>query len=103
MSSSIRFITQEPFTPYQTHKQSAAINALTKLTPPATGTGGQYACLMQCTGQNVRFTLDDATTPSATVGFVLRVGDPPLLVRTDRPIWVIEESQTATLIWQWGF
>jgi len=57
--------------------------------------------LMQCTGQNVRFTLD-GTTPEATVGFLLYVGQPPLLVRVSGTVKVIEEAATATLIYQWG-
>jgi hypothetical protein len=98
----VRFVTQEPFQPFGCHTQRADLAAVQVLTPPGKGEGGELTCLMQCLDQNVRFTLDDQTTPTAAIGFVLRVTDPPLSVRTTKPIRVIEEAQGATLIYQWG-
>jgi hypothetical protein len=91
---------QEKFDPSGAHTQNATLNAAVTLTPP---NANSRSLLMQCTGQNVRFTLDvTGTTPTATVGFLLYAGEPPLLVRVSSTVKVIEVAATATLIYQWG-
>ncbi len=60
--------------------------------------------LMQAITQNIRYTLD-GTTPTSTVGFQLRAGDPPVIIPYwpgDVTITVIEETSGAKLQYQWG-
>lgn len=59
--------------------------------------------LIQTLTQNIRYTLD-GTTPTASVGFQLLSGDPPLLIILEDGIilTVIEESATADFQYQLG-
>ena len=69
------------------------------MTPAA----GADQLLIQALTQNVRMTLD-STTPTASVGFQLKAGDPPLLVAigVGTAIKVIEETASASIQYQWG-
>jgi hypothetical protein len=93
------FMTPRALTPVGDHVSNGAISSATTLTPPATAN----ALLIQATGQNVRYTLD-GTTPTASVGFVLRQDDQPLVIDlgVGMTVKVIEESATATIEYQWG-
>lgn len=88
------------FTPVGSHADGASISSALTLTPP---NDDASKLLMQALGQNVRFTLD-GTTPTATKGFQLVAGDPPLLlpVTSSTTVKVIEETATADLQYQWG-
>lgn len=80
------------------HSSGATISSATTLTPPA----GANRILIQALTQNVRFTLD-GTTPTASLGFQLKAGDPPVLISVrDATLKVIEETATASLQYQWG-
>lgn len=81
------------------HSSGLAIVTAQTLTPP----GDSTKLLIQALDQNVRYTLD-GTTPTASVGFQLLAGDPPVVVPigVDTVIKVIEEAATASLQFQWG-
>ena len=87
------------FTPVGAHSDGATISSAQTLTCPADAT----KLLIQALGQNVRYTLD-GTTPTATKGFQLKVGEPPALlsVTSETTVKVIEETATADLQYQWG-
>ncbi len=62
--------------------------------------------MMQALTQNVRYTLTDVTigsAPTATFGFQLAAGDPPIIIPLELGITVrvIEEAATAVLQYQW--
>lgn len=73
-----------------------------KYSPPLPD--GKYSYIMvQGLVQNIRYTLDGATSPTATVGFQLIASDPPLLIPvTDNvfPQFIIEVAG-AILQYQW--
>lgn len=79
------------------HTQPADISSAVEIEVPATA-GIWYA---QCATQNVRFTLD-GTTPTASKGFVIKAGEPPIKVPVEpgSTIKVIEVSATAVLEYQ---
>lgn len=54
-------------------------------------------CIIQCTSQNVRWTDDGVTTPTATVGMRLQVGETFLYNGSFSNIRFIQEAATATL------
>ncbi|MFN3652351.1 MAG: hypothetical protein ACK47B_22475 [Armatimonadota bacterium] len=90
---------QVPLAPVGAHSDGLAISAAQTLAPPA----GASRLLIQALGQNVRYTLD-GTTPTASAGFQLRAGDPPVLIPigSGTVVKVIEEAATADLQYQWG-
>lgn len=87
------------FNPLGAHNDGLAISAAATLTPAA----GATKLLIQALDQNVRYTLD-GTTPTATKGFQLKAGDPPIIVPVDADTTVklIEEAATADVQYQWG-
>lgn len=87
------------FTPVGAHQDGTAISSATPLVAPA----GATKLLIQALTQNARYTLD-GTTPTASKGFQLKAGDPPVLIpyRAGTTITVIEETATADLQFQWG-
>lgn len=94
------------FIPLGAHTQNATIGAATVIAPAALADDleSRVNCiLLQSTGTNVRYTLD-GSTPTATNGFVLTAGYDPILLYwgTGVILTVIQESATATLIYQWG-
>lgn len=93
------FMTPRAMTPVGDHTSDDEVDAAVTLTPPTTAN----ALLIQAIAQNVRYTLD-GTTPTASLGFLLRSDDQPLVidVGADMTIKVIEESATATIEYQWG-
>jgi hypothetical protein len=94
-----RVAVETQFIPNGAHADGTVISTATVLTPPA----GATKLLIQALGQNVRFTLD-GTTPTATLGFQLKAGDPPVLIpsRAGLTITVIEEAATCDLQYQWS-
>lgn len=87
------------FNPLGAHNDGLAISAAQTLTPAA----GATKLLIQALDQNVRYTLD-GTTPTATKGFQLKAGDPPITlpIGGDTTVKVIQEQATAVLQYQWG-
>jgi len=87
------------FNPIGSHTNDTNISSATTLTPPT----GATKIMMQAVGQNVRFTLD-GTAPTASKGFQLAAGDPPVIVpmglRTT--LKVIQEAATPDFNYQWG-
>lgn len=80
------------------HTSGRAIAAATTLAPPA----GARRVLLQALTQNVRYTLD-GTAPTASLGFQLKAGDPPVVIPVGDTVVlkVIEEAATASLQEQW--
>lgn len=87
------------FSPVGNHSDGATISSATILAIPARAT----KLLIQTIGQNVRYTLD-GTTPTASKGFQLAIGQAPILIPlgTGTIITVIQEAATADLQYQWG-
>lgn len=87
------------FTPVGTHSDGAVISSAISLVNPPTAT----KLLIQALDQNVRITLD-GTTPTASKGFRLTAGDPPVLIpiSSTTVVKVIQESATADLQYQYG-
>jgi hypothetical protein len=90
---------QAPFTPIGAHTSNAALSSAVTLTPAA----GADQLLIQALTQNVRVTVG-GTTPTATLGFQLKAGDPAVLIGLSGAtvIRVIEETASATIQYQWG-
>ena len=88
------------FRPNGAHNDGLDISSAVALTIPA----GATKLLIQALTQNIRFTLD-GTTPTATVGFQIVAGDPPLVIPLSSvtTITVIEETATADMQYQFGF
>jgi len=88
------------FEPVSAHVDGPTISSAITVTVPT----GATKALIQALTQNVRFTLDGTTTPTATCGFQLKAGDPPLLLPLGNStvLKVIEEAATADLQIQWG-
>ncbi len=88
------------FGPQGSHTSGPNIASATTLAKP---NHSATKILMQAFTQNVRFTLD-GTTPTASVGFQLKAGDPPIIIPVSgrSVLRVIEEASTAVLNYQWG-
>lgn len=63
---------------------------------------GAKRILIQALSQNVRYTLD-SSAPTATKGFQLKAGDPPILIPIgpSSGLRVIQETATAEIEYQW--
>lgn len=87
------------FEPVGAHVDGPTLTSAVTLTPPT----GATKIMLQALTQNVRFTLD-GTTPTASLGFQLKAGDPAVIVQigNDVTLKVIEETATADLQYQWG-
>ena len=87
------------FNPLGAHNDGLTITSATVITL----TTGATKILMQALTQNIRYTLD-STTPTATLGFQLKAGDPPIIVILEDGVvlTVIEETATADLQYQLG-
>ena len=57
------------------------------------------AILIQATDQTVRYTIDGATDPTTSLGFVLYPDMPPILIRASE-VRLLEESSGATVEYQ---
>lgn len=77
----------------------ADFSAARTLTAPATSS----KLMIQCFTQNIRYTLD-GTTPTSSVGFQLKAGDPPreISVVSGATVKAIQEAATAVVQFQWG-
>lgn len=89
------------FNPYNAHVDGLSISSAQTLTPPDSNV---TKLLIQALTQNVRITLDGATTPTATIGFQIKAGDPMMIIPigSRTVIRVIEEASGADLQYQWG-
>lgn len=87
------------FSPVGSHQDGPVISTAQALVNPA----GATKLLIQALDQNVRFTLD-GTTPTASKGFQLRAGDPPVIIpiSANTTVKVIQEAATADLQYQYG-
>lgn len=93
-----------PMKPIDYHQSRNDLATAQEMTVPA-GSSPRYL-MMQAVDQNCRFTLTDATvasTPTEVFGFLLAIGDVPIIIPVDAGITVrvIEEAVTATLQYQW--
>ena len=80
------------------HVSTNSLSSALTVTKPASA----RSILVQAITQNVRYTLD-ATTPTASVGFQIKAGDPPVLIPVhNSSIKFIEETATAVLQYQWS-
>lgn len=63
---------------------------------------GASGLLVQALTQNIRYTLSN-TTPTASVGFQLKAGDPPVRIDLEEGMSIrfIEETSGAVLQRQW--
>ena len=86
-----------PQRPVGAHNSGATISSATEITIPS---GARYVRIQTLT-QNVRYTLD-GTDPTASSGFQLKAGDPPitLYVETGVTLKVIQETSGAVLQYQ---
>ncbi len=60
--------------------------------------------LVQCTDQNVRYTIANGSSPEAALGFRLTAGNDPILIPVEGPDVIprfIEETAGAALEYQW--
>ena len=100
---SIDYVINDAFTfrPIGSHIQMTQCSVATTLTPPA----GATKLLIQATGSiDVRYTMDTATTPTTTLGFVLVHDDPPIVipVADSAVIKLLEEAANAVISYQWA-
>lgn len=87
----------DTYAPIGSHSSGALISTAATLTKPE----GANSILIQALVQNVRFTLD-GTTPTASVGFQILAGNPPMIIAVpEASIKVIEEVASASLQYQW--
>jgi hypothetical protein len=93
---------ESSFNPYGAHSDGLPISAAVVLT--ASAPADARSVLIQALDKNVRYTLDN-TVPTATKGFQLKAGDPPVLIPIcpQTVLTVIEEAATADLQFQWGY
>lgn len=87
------------FNPLGAHADGTDVSSAATLTPPA----GAGKLMLQALDQNVRYTLD-GTTPTATKGFQLKAGDPPIIlgIGGNTVVKLIEEAATADIQLQFG-
>lgn len=88
-----------PFIPVGAHTTDTTVSTATTLTRPT----GANRLLMQCVTQNIRYTLDGTTVPTASVGFRLAAGDSvEIVLGPTAVVVVIEETASAVVGWQWA-
>jgi len=85
--------------PVGSHSDGVDISSAVTLTPAT----GSVKLLIQALEQNIRYTLD-GTVPTASKGFQIKAGDPPITIPIgdDTVIKVIEEAATADMQYQWA-
>lgn len=83
--------------PNGSHGSNASLSSAATISIAA----GSDAIAVQAFTQNVRYTLD-STTPTASTGFQLKAGDPPVLIDTPSGVTlkVIEETASASVQYQ---
>jgi hypothetical protein len=86
--------------PVGSHGYDATISAATVLSRPAGFSPD--GVLLQAIDQDVSFTID-GTTPTASIGFVIKAGADPVLIDMSggQTLTVIEVTATATVQYQW--
>jgi hypothetical protein len=99
MTRTVATVDELTFIPVGSHNSGLAISTATTLTTPA----GATKLMIQTLTQNVRFTMD-GTVPTATVGFQMMAGDPPIIlpVGSYNAVKVIQEDATASMQYQFG-
>lgn len=87
------------FNPVGAHQDGLVISSSQPLVNPP----GATKLLVQALDQNVRFTLD-GSAPTASRGFQLKAGDPPVIIpiSSNTTVKVIQEASTADLQYQYG-
>lgn len=87
-----------PFKPVGTQTTISSLSGAQSVTVPANARG----LLVQVFTQNVRVTVDGATTPTASVGFQLRPNTDPVEIEASEGSVVkfIEETASATVQYQ---
>lgn len=65
-----------PFVSVGSHVSNSSLSSAVPISVPA----GATAMYVQAITQNVRVTLDGTTTPTASVGFQIKAGDPPTAI-----------------------
>lgn len=91
-----------PINPIGEHQQIADLSAVQTPTRPTSQV--VRFLLVACTGQNVRYTLANGSTPAAARGFPITAGNDPILIPVEGPDVTprfIEETAGATLEYQW--
>jgi len=97
VSGTVTVAITDTYAPIGSHSSGALISSAITLTKPE----GANSILIQTLVQNVRFTLD-GTTPTASVGFQILAGNPPMIIAIPgTSIKVIEETASASLQYQW--
>lgn len=88
------------FSPIGAHNSGLTISSAQTLSVPS----GATKIMMQCLTQNIRYTLDGNTVPTASVGFQLKAGELPVILPIGEAttIKVIQETATASLQFQFG-
>lgn len=83
------------FIPVGNHTQNSTLNTAQQIILPA----GCNALLVQCTGQNVRYTID-GTVPTSTKGFLLpKEVDPVILTApTDDSVFTFIETAASAVL-----
>jgi len=84
--------------PLGAHTRNASLSSAVTLSIP----DGARLLIVQALAQNVRMTLSATSTPTATVGFRLTAGDPPLAfpVGENSVFKFIEETSGAEIQYQ---
>ena len=91
-------VTDFSLAPIGAHISGIDISSVVTLTKPT----GAHAIVLQSSDQNVRYTLDGTTNPTATVGFLAVADVPPVLIPVTGPSFkVIQVAPTANLQGQW--
>jgi hypothetical protein len=87
------------FNPIGAHAEDTSVSSATTLTAPT----GATKLLLQALTKNVRYTLD-GTTPTASKGFQLTAGDPPVLIplKAGQSVILIETEASADIEYQFG-
>jgi hypothetical protein len=77
---------------------------LSSVVTPVRPDGVVRYILVQCTGENVRYTIAAGSSPAAALGFRLTAGNDPILIPVEGPDVIprfIEETAGAALEFQW--
>lgn len=87
------------YDPVEAHDTLDTLNTAQPLLIPE----GANGVLVQAFAQNVRFVADGTTTPTATIGFQVKAGDPPQLLPfpPGTQLQFIEEAASATVEFQY--
>ena len=92
-------VSELQFAPVGSHGFDPTLTSAVALVNPP----GATKLLIQALTQNVRYTLD-GTTPTASKGFQLKAGDPPVIIpiSSRTTVKIIQESATASVQYQFG-